>query len=149
MIFIERLEMFFVVLPSGISGTIHVDEVSLIFSQPASRLFSSDTIFQVATGWLYYAGWCRNFMFRFQWLLQSWFENSKNPWILKSLKSGMNIARFLGLKKPDGTLLCAKGHGVHNCWIARSSLCQLLDWCGLDEITKSGPERRTREWPVE
>lgn len=50
MIFIERLEMFFVVLPSGISGTIHVDEVSLIFSQPASRLFSSDTIFQVVNG---------------------------------------------------------------------------------------------------
>lgn len=39
MIFIERLEMFFVVLPSGISGTIHVDAISHIFIQPASSFF--------------------------------------------------------------------------------------------------------------
>ena len=50
MIFIERLEMFFVVLPSGISGTIHVDEVSIIFIQPASRLFSPEAIFKVVHG---------------------------------------------------------------------------------------------------
>lgn len=148
MIFIERLEMFFVVLPSGISGTSMLMKFRSFLSNPLQGFFLRIQFSKWSTGWLYYAGWWWNFMFRFQWLLQSWFENSKNPWILKSLKSGINIIRFLGLKKPDGTLFCAKGHGVHNCWIARSSLCQLLDWCGLDEITKSGPERRTREWPV-